>query len=259
MRLTLDEYREHDAIGLRELIAAGEVTAAEVEAVAREALDAANAAVNGLAAPPFDPALDADPDGPLAGVPFLIKDFGPMAAGVPFYCGSRALGDGVLARRDSDLMTRFRAAGLVTLGLTTCPSWRSASRPSRGAPARPATRGTSSAASAGPAAVPPRSSRPARCRSRTAATAPARSASPHPAAGSSGSSRAAAAHRRALRSATRCSGSATRSRSRARSATPPTSSTPSTGPPSARSTSRRPQHVPTRASWASTPARCASR
>ena len=121
MSLTLDEYRERDAVGLRELIAADEVTAAEVETVARETLDAANGAVNGLAAPPFDPALDADPDGPLAGVPFLIKDFGPMAEGAPFYCGSRALGDGVVARRDSDLMTRIRAAGLVTLGLTTCP------------------------------------------------------------------------------------------------------------------------------------------
>ena len=121
MSLTLDEYRRCDGIGLRELIAAGEVTAAEIEAVAREALSVANAAVNGLAAPPFDPALESDPDGPLAGVPFLIKDFGPVAAGVPFYCGSRALGDGVLARRDSDLMVRVRAAGLVTLGLTTCP------------------------------------------------------------------------------------------------------------------------------------------
>ena len=48
MSLTLDEYRRRDGIGLRELIAAGEVTAAEIEAVAREALGVANAAVNGL-------------------------------------------------------------------------------------------------------------------------------------------------------------------------------------------------------------------
>ena len=33
MSLTLDEYRTCDGIGLRELIAAGEVTAAEIEAV----------------------------------------------------------------------------------------------------------------------------------------------------------------------------------------------------------------------------------
>ena len=61
--------------------AGGEVTAAEVEAVARQALDAANAELNGLASPLFSPALDHAADGPLAGVPFLIKDSGPMARG----------------------------------------------------------------------------------------------------------------------------------------------------------------------------------
>ena len=83
----VDEYTQHDATGLRALIAGGEVSADEVETAAREALDAANARVNGLAALPFTPALDHDPDGPLAGVPFLYKDVGPMAAGVPFYGG----------------------------------------------------------------------------------------------------------------------------------------------------------------------------
>ncbi len=39
---------------------------------------------------------------------------------MPFAIGSRSL-QGVRARHDSDLMTRFRAAGLATLGLTTVP------------------------------------------------------------------------------------------------------------------------------------------
>ena len=39
---------------------------------------------------------------------------------MPFGIGSRSL-EGIRARHDSDLMTRFRAAGLVTLGLTTVP------------------------------------------------------------------------------------------------------------------------------------------
>ncbi|MEW9552813.1 amidase [Nonomuraea sp. NPDC050783] len=116
----LHEYARYDGIGLRRLIEAGEVTAAEVEATARRALEAADAHVNGLALPPFTPALGHAADGPLAGVPFLIKDHGPVAEGVPFTLGSRAL-PGVPAWRDTDLMTRFRAAGLVTLGLTTVP------------------------------------------------------------------------------------------------------------------------------------------
>ena len=79
--MELHEYAQYDAIGLRELMRAGEVTAAEVEAVARHALDVANAELNGLAPPLFSPALDHAADGPFAGVPFLIKDSGPMARG----------------------------------------------------------------------------------------------------------------------------------------------------------------------------------
>jgi amidase len=116
----LHEYANLDAVGLREHIRAGHVTAEEVETVARRALELANSQVNGLALPLFTPALDHAAGGPFAGVPFLIKDSGPMAKGVPFFLGSRAI-PGIVARFDTDLMTRFRAAGLVTLGLTTVP------------------------------------------------------------------------------------------------------------------------------------------
>lgn len=118
--MDLHEYASQDAAGLRELLANGHVTAAEVETAARQALEAVNTEVNGLALPLFSPALDHAEDGPFAGVPFLIKDSGPMAEGVPFSLGSRAI-RGAVARYDTDLMTRFRAAGLVTLGLTTVP------------------------------------------------------------------------------------------------------------------------------------------
>ena len=118
--MELHEYAHYDATGLRNLMRAGELSAAEVEAVARHALDVANAELNGLASPLFSPALDHAADGPFAGVPFLIKDSGPMAQGVPFFIGSRSVRH-VVAPHDSELMTRFRAAGLVTLGLTTVP------------------------------------------------------------------------------------------------------------------------------------------
>lgn len=120
--MRLGEYAKYDAIGLRDLIRAGEVTSAEVEEAARQAIGVADAAVHGLALPAFEPALERspDPDAAFAGVPFLIKDTGPVAAGVPFFLGSRAV-PGVVPSHDSDLMTRFRAAGLVTLGLTTAP------------------------------------------------------------------------------------------------------------------------------------------
>jgi amidase len=116
----LHEYADLDAVGLRELIRAGEVTAAEVEEVARRALEYAHADLNALTMPLFEPALAHEPDGPLGGVPFVIKDSGPFARGVPFALGSRAI-RGAVAPVDHDLMTRFRAAGLVTLGQTAAP------------------------------------------------------------------------------------------------------------------------------------------
>ncbi|MBF8185016.1 amidase [Nonomuraea sp. K274] len=135
--MQLHEYAQYDAIGLRELIRTGEVTAGEVETAARQALAAMNAEVNGLALPVFTPALDHAEDGPLAGVPFLIKDHGPVAKGVPFSLGSRSL-PGVVPQHDTDLMARFRAAGLVTLGLTTVPEMclSFATEPVRHGPAR---------------------------------------------------------------------------------------------------------------------------
>ncbi|GAA0673776.1 amidase family protein [Kitasatospora atroaurantiaca] len=96
------------------------MSAAEVEALARRALEYADAELNALTLPPFEPALDHEPDGPLGGVPFLVKDSGPFARGVPFALGSRSI-RGAAAVADHDLMARFRAAGLVTLGQTTAP------------------------------------------------------------------------------------------------------------------------------------------
>ncbi|MEE2033621.1 amidase family protein [Rhodococcus chondri] len=56
--MDLDEYARYDGLGLRELIATGQVAATEIEEAARHALEVANAEVNGLALPLFRPALD---------------------------------------------------------------------------------------------------------------------------------------------------------------------------------------------------------
>src|SRR5688572_30748294 len=116
----LYEYTSLDAVGLRDLIATRQVTAAEVRRVARQALEAADAELNALTLPLFDPDDSDEPRGPLAGVPFVIKDSGPFARGVPFALGSRAI-RGAVALTDHDLMARFREAGLVALGQTTAP------------------------------------------------------------------------------------------------------------------------------------------
>lgn len=118
MRVT--EYVNFDAVGLAELVAAGEVTPAELEAAAREATQAVNPRINAVVE--TWPAEDDPTPGsaPLAGVPFLIKDVGVSMAGRRTELGSR-LAAGHVAEADSFLMRRFRRAGLVTFGRTATP------------------------------------------------------------------------------------------------------------------------------------------
>src|SRR5690606_39470875 len=63
---------------------------------------------------------DGLPDGPLKGVPFLLKDLGAEAVDFPSNNGSK-LFEGTVYGQDSALYARLKAAGLVTFGRTTSP------------------------------------------------------------------------------------------------------------------------------------------
>ncbi len=121
--MKVSEYVEHDAVGLADLVRRREVTAAEVAQAAAEAVDAVDAELGALVLPRFETPLEHAADGPLGGVPFLLKDLVCHAAGVPQKAGSRLLGDGVPFPYDTELMGRFRAAGLATLGVTATPEF----------------------------------------------------------------------------------------------------------------------------------------
>ncbi len=114
------EYAAQDAVGLLELMAARQVSAAQVRDAAVRALQAADADLNALTLTLFDSEPDEPPRGPMAGVPFVIKDSGPFARGVPFSLGSRAI-RGAVALADHDMMARLREAGLVALGQSAAP------------------------------------------------------------------------------------------------------------------------------------------
>ena len=62
-------------------------------------------------------------DGPLAGVPFLLKDLAEPQAGLPERMGSRALRDHV-ADETAWSVERYRAAGLIICGRTNTPGVR---------------------------------------------------------------------------------------------------------------------------------------
>lgn len=115
-----------DATAQAELVAKGEVSPQELVAGAIERAEKANPELNAICSPLYEEATEAAagelPDGPFRGVPFLFKDLGAGLAGQPMYMGNRALKEmGMTMPYDTYLGTRFRDAGLVTLGRSATP------------------------------------------------------------------------------------------------------------------------------------------
>jgi amidase len=122
--MKLAEYFEHDGLGLADLVRRREVSATELLTTAFSAVERHNPQLNAVVAD-FRTEAEAEirrglPEGPFTGVPFLIKDLGLAYAGKPTSMGSRLFARFV-APGDSELMTRYRRAGLVTLGKTNLP------------------------------------------------------------------------------------------------------------------------------------------
>ena len=189
-----DETANLDATALAELVARGDVTPLELVDAAIERLERVNATLNAVVTPMYDEAratAKVGPhSGPFQGVPFLMKDFLAEVKGVRFTEGSQFLGDYV-PEEDSELVKRFRRAGLQFIGKTNTPElavgatteprrfgpthnpWNvecmpggssggAAAAAARVTLAMPSTMGSSAAASPAPeAAVPP--PRPIRC------------------------------------------------------------------------------------------------
>ncbi|WP_158168905.1 amidase [Mycolicibacterium smegmatis] len=124
--MKLDEYAGFDAIGLAELVAVGQISATELAEVAIEAVGAVNSQINAVIETwdlePTAFATAEEAGGPLAGVPFLVKDLGVTVAGRRNELGSR-LTQGNTAASNSVLVERLIAAGLVPLGRTTTPEF----------------------------------------------------------------------------------------------------------------------------------------
>jgi amidase len=124
-----DGSRDLDACAQAELVRRSEVSPHELVEIAIARVEKLNPAANAVITTLFEEAREAAsspdlPDGPLRGVPFLLKDLGIEQAEQPCYQGNRALRDaGFRSRRDSALGARFRRAGLLTLGKTNTPEF----------------------------------------------------------------------------------------------------------------------------------------
>ena len=117
-----DETAFMDAIAQAELVKAGQVTSLELVEAAIARVEKLNPELNAIVTPMYDVARERaalpQPDSPLAGVPFVLKDLIAGYAGVPMTCASRFLADYV-PDHDSELVARHKAAGLITIGKAT--------------------------------------------------------------------------------------------------------------------------------------------
>ncbi len=125
--MNFEEYRKHDAIALASLVSRKQVTPGEVLEAALARLDQVNPTLNAVNTDLRDEARAAIaaglPDGPLRGVPFLLKDIGVVMKGVRTCAGSRLFKNSAPAAMDSALVAAYRRAGLVLFGKTNTPEF----------------------------------------------------------------------------------------------------------------------------------------
>ncbi|MEN8181128.1 MAG: amidase [Myxococcota bacterium] len=121
-----EEYAAHDALGLAGLVARGDVSPEELLEAALARARATNGTLNAIVIPMVEEAhrsLAAGlPEGPLRGVPYLLKDLHAFYAGVRLTNGCRLFEDFV-PDHDSEIVTRYKAAGLVIFGRSASPEF----------------------------------------------------------------------------------------------------------------------------------------
>ncbi|MEM7208902.1 MAG: amidase [Pseudomonadota bacterium] len=119
------EYAQFDGIGLAQLIARGEVSASEVTEAAINAIESLNPQLNAVTITNFDNARNAlgqNNESALAYVPFLLKDVNVFSHDMPTTFSSAFFAD-ARPRPDSEIVTRWRNAGLSILGKTNTPEF----------------------------------------------------------------------------------------------------------------------------------------
>jgi amidase len=123
--MNLQEYCQHDGVGLAQLVKAKKVAAKELARLFLTAVDKVNPRINAIIETYIDRVETLDEnliDGAFAGVPFLRKDLGAAEKGKRQEMGSR-LTKGYVSTMDSFLTVRFNQAGLNLLGRTTTPEF----------------------------------------------------------------------------------------------------------------------------------------
>jgi len=120
-----DEFSAFDAVGQASLVRHKKATALDLVNAAAKRIDAANPKLNAVVTEFFDrartAAKDKLPDGPLTGVPYLIKDLDNVA-GIRTTSGSRLMAHDI-ARENGPLADKAIAGGMVLMGKTNTPEF----------------------------------------------------------------------------------------------------------------------------------------
>ncbi|MCJ7669760.1 MAG: amidase [Dehalococcoidia bacterium] len=120
------DYDKYDGLGLTELVRKKEVKPIELVEEAISRIEKLNPQVNAVIYKMYEQARQTAvgdlPDSPFRGVPFLLKDLAASYNGVPLTSGCRFFKDYV-PDHDSELVKRFKAAGVVILGKTNLPEF----------------------------------------------------------------------------------------------------------------------------------------
>ncbi len=119
--MSLDDLLDRtDAVGLAEAIRTGEASEQEVLDATLARIAESNPGLNAITT-----AIEPEPaaDGPLRGVPFAIKDLHFPVRGTVTTQGSRFFADAPIDDHDAEVVSRYRAAGLVLVGRTSTPEF----------------------------------------------------------------------------------------------------------------------------------------
>lgn len=115
------EYRNYDALGLAELVKTKQISPADLIETTKALIDQHNPQINAIVRniDPNPQLEQLDLNAPFAGVPFLLKDTSSVA-NIPSASGCALLKNFTLDH-DSELIKRYRQAGLIFLGKTNLP------------------------------------------------------------------------------------------------------------------------------------------
>ena len=122
-----EETRWLDATAQAELVADKKVSPLELVEAAAERIERLDGPLNAVTYRWYDHArrVAADPKlpaGPFRGVPYLLKDLHATEAGLPISHGNKAFkAADYIAPSDTVLVSRFKAAGLISIGRSNSP------------------------------------------------------------------------------------------------------------------------------------------